>query len=133
MSEKICDVCKRPIEVEWPEVQPCAVDPNYPCRTKEQWAEWSLQDEKETHGKIMRTLAGEPDGFDARTVGARMAMVAKQLIDEKPELARPDRWQDLMSDVNRIYRRDHLVTVTVYEDMVEKVKLAVMPAERTLH
>jgi hypothetical protein len=126
-------VCKRPIEVEWPEVQQCAVDPNYACATKEQWAASELEDQRRAYATIMRTIAGEPDGYRAGCCGWLTANIARQLIDERPELARPEKWFELLSEAEAIFKRRHVPVVTITDDIVQKVRLAVATTDRPPH
>ena len=91
--------------------------------TDEEWErDWEArgrEDEIELYGEIRKFLQGKETRLRPGTVGMLQAKIAKQLVDDNPDLGHPDKRDELLAAINEVYDRDHVLRVRMSKDLVE--------------
>jgi hypothetical protein len=64
---------------------------------------------------VMKYVSNESNDIRVGSIGEIMAKIAKQLIENDPDLLLKGRREDLMRKINEIYDRDHAVTIKLSE------------------
>lgn len=77
----------------------------------------------EFYGDLMKYLRGEPNVFKSGTNGMIKGKIAKDLVAENDGLLSPDRRQELMDKIDRVYEADHAVIVRLSDEEIAFAEL----------
>lgn len=85
--------------------------------TNEEWEAWEEKMAREADDKfyieLSKYLRGEPHDIKPGTIGMIKAKIAAKLVEKDQTLLLPENKDKLLTEIESIYRRDHMVRVTL--------------------
>jgi hypothetical protein len=95
--------------------------------TDEEWNAWleelNNQARDEFYDEVIKSVNGQPNGIRAGTIGEIKAAIARTLVAQRPELGLPAHKFELMSAIDTIYDRDHVVKIQLDENDLAFAKM----------
>ena len=95
--------------------------------TQEEWdacmEKMAKQDQEKFHIELLKYLRGEPNDIRPGTIGMLQAEIAKTLVEKDPSLLLLINKDKLRNEVESIYNREHVVTVTLGPEDLALVRM----------
>jgi hypothetical protein len=95
--------------------------------TQEEWDAWmeqmSRESEERFHLELLKYLRGEPNDIQPGTVGMINAEIAKKLVENDPALLLPINKDKLRNEIQSIYERDHMVSITLDPQQIDLAQM----------
>ena len=96
--------------------------------TQEEWdlALKKIAEEGETkfHAEIIKYVTGGPNDLKPGTIGMIQAKIAKDLVTENPGLVSPDKKEELMEAIEKVYKADHAVVIHLDDRDIAAARMA---------
>jgi hypothetical protein len=90
--------------------------------TQEEWDEAERRRNEivkaETYADIMRYVQGEPNDITPGTIGETWANIVQKLISKDPGFSSPDRMDELMDTMRKIYDEEHAIVFEISDEDV---------------
>ena len=93
--------------------------------------EWDLalkkiaeEGEAKFHAEIIKYVTGGPNDLKPGTIGMIQAKIAKDLVTENPGLVSPDKKDELMEAIEKVYKADHAVVIHLDDRDIAAARMA---------